>query len=346
MLALISISALFAHRRWQVAAHAAAFVVLLIVGAITNLVDPVTRGLAPTNLFSGGSGPSALSQLFNIQETRAALALKSATNLELLRLGDDVRELLERSQNGVGTLPWEIQYCPANQLEWNPTPTVQLYSAYTGNLDLWTAEHYAGEDAPEFIINTFSAVGMRRQLFDAPATWRTVFLRYEMRSAGWKPEPVLLLERRRTPLQSTFEEISQSIIVPGGPSIAVPSSDHLLFADFNLRFNGLGTFQKSVFRVAAVVLVMTHESGHTSICRLIPGTAGNSILVNRFPRDFRGYRRLWEGIPDDPVVRVAIRGDGTTSFRPTADVIWRELQIASSMRLPLGDPHQGKPADP
>ena len=148
------------------------------------------------------------------------------------------------------------------------------------------------------------------------------------------------------PLHSTFEEISQSTVVPGGASIAVPASDHLLFADINLRFNGLGRIQKSVFRVAAVVLVMAHESGHVSICRLIPGTAGNSVLINRFPRDFRGYRRLWQGILDDPVVRVAISGDGTSSFRPSAAVTWRELRIASPTQPSPGDPPQEPPSEP
>ena len=340
MLALIAVSSLFAQRRRQIAAHVAFFALLLIGGAVTSLADPVGRGLVPANLLSGGSGSTALSRLLHIRETRAKLAAESTVNLEPLRFGDDLRDLLEGSRNGVGTLPWEIQYCPANGLKWNPTPTLQLYSAYTRDLDLWSAEHYAGTDAPEFIINSFAAVGMRRQLFDAPATWRTIFLSYELRSAGWQPEPVLLLERRRKPLQWTFEEVSQDSIAIGGASIPVPATEHLVFADIDLRLTGLGKIQKSVFRVATVVLVMTHESGHISICRLIPGTAGNSLLINRFPRDFRGYRRLWQGIPDDPVVRVAISGDGTSSFRPRAGVIWRELRIASPTPPSAGDPLQ------
>jgi len=340
VLALIAISTLFTHNRRIIGAHIAAFAALLVVGALTNLVDPVTNGLLPSNLLRGGSGSRALSKLLHIGETRAALAAESAINLEPLRLEDSVRDLLQESRNGVGTVPWEIQYCPANGLEWNPTPTLQFYSAYTRDLDLWSAEHYAGADAPQFIINTFSAVGMRRQLFDAPATWRTIFLSYKLRSIGWEPEPALLLERRHDPLQWSFEEGSQDTIALGGASIPVPATDDHLFADIDLRFNALGRIQKSIFRVATVVLVMAHESGHVSICRLIPGTSGNSLLINHFPRDFRGYRRLWQGVRDDPVVRVSISGDGTSSYRPRAAITWRELRVASPTQPSVGGPPQ------
>ncbi len=340
MLALIAVSALFARRPRQIGAHVAWFTALLFAASLTGLADPVGRGLLPANLLSGGSGPRALSQLLHIRATQEALATKSAVNLEPLRLGDDVRTLLEDSHNGVGTLPWEIQYCPANRLDWNPTPTLQLYTAYTGDLDLWSAEHYAGGDAPQFIINSFAAVGMRRQLFDTPATWRTVFINYELRSVWWKPETALLLERREDPPQWNFEEVARSTVVLEGASIPVPASNHLVFADINLRFNPLGRIQKTLFRVPMVVLLMTHQSHHISICRLIPGTAGNSVLINRFPRDFRGYRRLWAGVIDDPVVRLAVSGDGTSFFHPRAAVTWRELQIASPTPPSAPDPRQ------
>jgi len=162
----------------------------------------------------------------------------------------------------------------------------------------------------------------------------------------WKPETTLLLERREDPPQWEFEEVARNTVVLEGGSIPVPESNHLVFADINLRLNGLGRIQKTLFRVPMVVLLMTHESRHISLCRLIPGTAENSVLINRFPRDFRGYRRLWRGVIDDPVVRLAVSGQGTSFFRPRAAVTWRELRIASPRSPSVAGPRQKTLAEP
>jgi len=346
MLALIAISSLFAHRPRQVGAHVATFAALLTAGALTGLADPVGRGLLPANLLSGGSGPRALSQLLHIRATQEVLAAESEVNLEPLLLTDDWREMLADSRNGVGTLPWEILYCPANGFDWNPAPTLQLYSAYTQDLDLWSAAHYSGESAPEFIINELLPVGKRHQMLDAPATWRTVFVNYRLQPdwlrAGYGGA---LLEHRSEPRNVKFVEIGHATLSLEGAGFPVPESEHLLFAHIDLRLNLFGRLQKLLFRVPPIFLVMHYASGHTVSHRLIPGTAINGVLINRFPRDYTGYLRLWQGVIDDPVVRLAVTGDGTSFFRPRAAVIWRELRIASPMPPSVASRRQKTPAE-
>ena len=332
MLALVAVSALLAQRpRWLIA-HIAVFGFLLVGGTATGLVDPLAHGLFSPSLLTGGSGPRAISSLVHLEDTRRRLAVESESNLSLLRLPTDWLELVRGSQNGVGTLPWEIQYCPANALPWNPTPTLQLYSAYTAALDRWSARHYAGGKAPDFIVDEYVPVGKRHQMIDAPATWREVFIRYRLREALLDPTQVALLERREVTPNTAYVLVGDDTIVLGGAGVVVPTSEHLLFAEIDLRLDWFGRLQKTLFRVPLIYLVMRHASGHSTYYRLTPGPASNGVLINRFPRDFMGYRRLWQGIVDDPVVRCAITGPGTPFFHPEATVAWRELRFQAPVR--------------
>jgi len=340
MLAIVAISTLLARRRRQILCHAMAFVLLLVGGTGTHLIDPLDRGLLPKTLVTGGSGTQAVLKLVHLRETREELTAASIDNLAALRLPEEWLDLVQSSTNGVGTMPWEIQYIPANDLSWNPTPTLQFYSACTRRLDAWSARRYSGPEAPEFILNQYVPVGKRHQMIDVPATWREIFIRYRMRSFFIQPDQIALLEVRPEIPITSYEEVSREAYVLGSAGLEVPDSQHLLFAEFDLRLNLLGRLQKTVFRVPLIYLVMHRLSGEVTYYRLTPEPAVHGVLINRFPKDFMGYRRLWQGVVDDPVVRITIAGDGMSFFRSPVEITWRELKIGAPTRSSSPSPGQ------
>ncbi len=325
VLAVLAVTCLAAPQRRQLSVCSVAVLLLLATGIPVGLLPASPGSYLPFELLSF-RGVAKLVPLVNPAPLRELLARQSAENLQPLQLPEQWVGTLRGSHNGVGTLPWENQYCPANDLAWNPTPTLQLYSAYTRRLDLWSASHYAGERAPEYILNEYMPVGKRHQMLDAPATWREIFQHYLPRAALNRPQ-LALLERRAEPLTCRERQVAHGRVPLGGKPVPVPVSQHLLFAEIDLRFNLLGHLQRSLFRVPLVYLVLHHASGHVTYYRLIPGTAPNGVLINRFPRDFYGYLQLWSGVTDDPVVRFAITGPGVICFKPQADITWQELQI-------------------
>jgi hypothetical protein len=329
MLALVALSALLVRRRRYLAAHLTVFGLLLIGGTLTGLIDPLGRGLLPPNLLTGAWGTQAVTKMAHLKETRQTLAAESQRNLAQLELPEEWFELVRASRCGVGTLPWEIQYCPANNLVWNPTPTLQLYAAYTADLDSWSAEKYRSREAPGFIINEYVPVGKRHQMIDAPATWREIFIRYRLRAAMFEPTQVALLEQRDEIPRTTYEILRNDTVTLGGAGFKVPSAEGLVFAEIDLRLGFIGRLQKSLFRVPLIYLVMYHASGETTYYRLTPGPAANGVLINRFPKDFMGYRRLWQGIIDDPVVRITFAGPGLPFFRSRTTITWRELRFSA-----------------
>ncbi|MGD9252377.1 MAG: hypothetical protein PVG92_00420 [Holophagae bacterium] len=327
MLAAVAASLLFCRHRRQMAAHAAAFTLVLVSGSAVELIAPAERGLLPRSIWQGGSGPRSLAAIFNLDQKRAELADTSREQLSPLLLPGDWQEQLAGSESSVGTIPWEIQYAPANNLSWSPTPTLQLYSSYTEALDEWSAHHYASNKAPRFILNEMAAVGRRCQFFDAPLTWRTVFTHYRLESVWTRNQPLLLLERRPVKIPWQYVEIARDTLRIEGDPIQVPQSRSLVFAEPDLRLTLGGRIQKTVFRVPMIFLVMEHASGKSSFCRLIPATAGNGILVNAYPHDATSYLQLWRGHVLDPVVRCAITGPGEAFFRAEIPLVWYELRL-------------------
>jgi hypothetical protein len=166
-------------------------------------------------------------------------------------------------------------------------------------------------------------------MIDAPATWREIFLRYRLKDFVYDPREVALLEHRAELPRTTYEVVEENTIIFGSAGIDVPRSDGLLFAEFDLRLNSYGRLQKSLFRVPLIFLVMYHQSGDVTGYRLTPGPAVNGVLINRFPKDFVAYRRLWQGVVDDPVIRFTIAGPGLRFFRSEVPITWRSLKFSS-----------------
>ncbi|MCP4902210.1 MAG: hypothetical protein GY906_35030, partial [bacterium] len=209
-----------------------------------------------------------------------------------------------------------------------PTPTIQLYHSYTARLDSWGASHYSGSRGPELIINEWVPVGLRLQMVDAPATWRAILLNYSIVDFEIERR-IALLERREQPLDQPMVDLgTESFDLDTRHHI--PTFDGLVFAHIEMRPTLFGRLQGSLFRTPPVMLYLRHASGHDSYCRLIPATATNGILVNRFPRDFMGYRRVFAGELDDPVTHISIAGPGVRLFQPNASVSWKGLPLANS----------------
>ena len=300
---------------------------LLTVVACATVVagrPPLGQLLAMGRQLTGVGGMARLQALLELPETRRRLAEVSARQLAELTLPPSWREIMGSEPGPIGTLPWECLYAPANDLRWDPTPTLQLYAAYTADLDRWSARHYAG-NGPRFILDEYQSVGKRHQMWDAPATWRTIYRNYRVRAAT--EDPLLaLLERRPRPLPVEYVEVARGQL-PLDTPVAVPSSPNLLFAELDLRLTWSGRLEGSLFRVPLVMLVLHHASGRVTSYRMIPDTARNGILINYFPGQvMERYLRLWTHPVPDPAVRMTITGPGSRFFRSPAAVVWKELR--------------------
>ncbi len=305
-------------------AVAAALLTVAVCVTVVAGRSPADELRAAARQLSGVPGAARLSALLQLPETRRRLAAESAEQLADLELPPSWRAIMGSRPGPVGTLPWECLYAPANGLRWDPAPTLQLYAAYTAYLDRWSARHYA-EDGPRFILDEYQGLGKRHQMWDAPATWRTIFRNYRVVAATEDPL-MALLERRPQPLAVEYVEVARGLLPLDAP-VAVPASPNLLFAELDLRPTWSGRLEGSLFRVPLVVIELYHASGRVSRYRMIPDTARNGILINFFPGQvMERYLRLWGHPVPDPVVRMTVTGPGSRFFRSPAAVVWKELR--------------------
>jgi hypothetical protein len=322
--ALVALTVVMTRCRRQATAALVATGVAIVGFGVVAERSPASLGRSVVRAVAGVGGLSNLDAVLHWSETRRRLAAESAEQLRELQLPASWHARLGPAPGPVGTLPWECLIAPANGLEWDPTPTLQLYSAYTEDLDRWSATHYA-DDGPRWIVDEYVPVGKRHQMLDAPATWRALYRCYEPRDTATEPYSVLL-ERRRQPLPDRLVEVGRSVLVLETP-LEVPQSSHMLFGFFDLELNGWGRLQSTLFRVPPVMLRLDHVSGRTTVYRMIPATAANGLLINRFPgRFFEHYLWLWSGRPVDEVVRITVTGPGTSELVETSTVVWRELR--------------------
>ena len=223
----------------------------------------------------------------------------------------------------VGVIPWELAYCRANELRCVANPTLQLYSAYTADLDLRTAEHYAGRGAPALVIAEDEAIDGRSALLDTPATLRALIAHYEVLPGEPAPGRVLL-GRRRVPLRLEPTFVGTAVEPPGG-WIAAPRVQGRLLIFPNFRLSIRGMVEKALFKVGAVNLDVVYCDGRTASYRVIADTARNGLLLAGMVEGERGVSRAWEPAEGPEVARVRFSGPGMRAYRQPLPVRWAEV---------------------
>lgn len=94
------------------------------------------------------------------------------------KLPASITEVVGKST--VDIMPWEIAQIYYSELNYNPRPVVQSYSAYDEYLDNKNYEKYISESAPEYIIYANFSIDGRYPFWDESKTKRAILTHYEV----------------------------------------------------------------------------------------------------------------------------------------------------------------------
>lgn len=254
----------------------------------------------------GRGGFFNIRALLYFRDLQTQLNRQSQLNLQRDKLSS--RWLSKIKRGTVDVLPWEIAYCPANNLSWSPNPVLQTYSIYTPFLDQWSADHYAKENAPDFLIIEFVDIDGRHLMLDVPSSWRKILENYDL--VDKEPEKGALLLQRKSIL---YKDVLRTLGYENsavGEWVDIPSSDKIVFASIDMRLRPIGVIMKLLFRIPPVNIDLLYDSGRIASYRIIPETAKNGLLINYLPLNAEELAKLFTSAANDRVVKFRISGPG------------------------------------
>lgn len=205
------------------------------------------------------------------EEMQATYGL-SAAQLAVLRSGS------------VHVAPWEAGAVWAYDLDWDPLPTFQQYSAYTERLDRLNAEKLESPTAPDSIlwqntttfdpnaVNYPGAIDARWPAFESPAQMVQMFCRYGV--ASYDDEWAVL---RRRPDRCGRERALGTVEAGNNEAVALPATrpnEALVVKVDGLQVSGAERLRTFLFRAQN-----RHVAFSTSTWNIVGDTAVNGLLL-------------------------------------------------------------------
>jgi hypothetical protein len=273
---------------------------LALTGSLALHEGGLTHALArlsPTVLIGDALvafGPSAAEQA---RRERAALSRRELARVELpaswlVRLGEPGAT--------VTVLPWRLGICAANPIPCVPPRTLQLYTAYTADLDHFVAEGLRTAP-PRFLLLHFPEAQRRLFFASTPETWYALFGRYRLVAVS-DLAAVALLEHTGT-------HSPQELMFPDRPETAP-----LAYLSLRLSQNPLRLLSRLAFQAPSVDLELDFTTGPSASGRIVPANAPAGIALAA-PTDLADAARILESGRARVVDSARLIGPGANRYR-------------------------------
>ncbi len=198
------------------------------------------------------------------------------------------------SGHTMDVFPWDIGIVEAYGFNWTPRPVFQSYSAYTPYLDSLNAKHFSSDSSPQYIIYAYNIINRRYQIFDEPATFRTLLQKYK--PVGVDGDYIVL---SKTPSANIGKEVYVSTEVKKFKQIIpVPQlSEGLVFAKIRIEHNILGEIARLFYKPPNVYFTFFKNRKYINnrMYRFIYNNATDGVLVSGHIKNQDDLLKLWKG---------------------------------------------------
>lgn len=175
---------------------------------------------------------------------------------------------------------------------WNPRPVFQSYAAYTPEAAETNRQHLLGDAAPDNIFFTVQPIDYRFPSTEDGPSWPVLLERYmPVSQAG----AALVLKR-----MDGFVSPPSRVLGEGryrfGEWVDLPSTERLLFAQFDIRPTILGRLAGQAFKPSQLKIEVVLENGMRRAYRLVSGMARSPFLLSPLVDNTRDFSLLYGAV--------------------------------------------------
>lgn len=206
----------------------------------------------------------------------------------------------------IDVLGFEQAVAIFNNLNYQPRPVFQGYSAYTPYLVRLNYAYYASDRAPEYVLFKLQTLDYRLATMDDPQVLRLLVQRYtylftEQGFTLWKrrPGPFDAARYEPKPIRTANVLLNQRFDVSD-------LANQNLWVEINYDFNLLGKLRRFFFKPPVVSLRITDQKGYESVHRLPRGIGQAGFMLNPVIDDLLDYMRASGGTPKRRAVAITL----------------------------------------
>lgn len=193
-------------------------------------------------------------------------------------LGQNILNLI--GDGDVDVIPWDISYIYLNDLNYNPRPVIQSYSAYNYYLDKKNYEKYSSQFAPDFVLFSMQNIDERHPFIDESITKLALI-------TGYKPiarDNHIILLKKRDKVLEFFEDnlVNKSGKSKLGEYVKLVKSASIQYMSTDIEYNLLGRVASLFFQPPSLYLLISFDDGTEMNFRAAKGIVNSEFIVNKY----------------------------------------------------------------
>lgn len=192
----------------------------------------------------------------------------------------------------IDVYPWDYSIIAANNLNWQPRVVINSYASYTSWLDEQNSNHFASEDAPNYIIwelkkvgsnlngSNFNSIDDRYLLNDEPKTIIELLKQYDY---WFSNDRFLLLRKKKEALDMTLNTSPKEVLTwAEWQNVPKLNDGQLLRVKIDFKKSLLQSLKSFLYKDEQFWIYLRLNDNSIHKYRIVPKNASDGLWINPY----------------------------------------------------------------